>query len=125
VQIQARLFRDVIAKESNPEGKETAGRHGMTSPVWLRPLIVPTTCAGIGTKLSIAAIKDADALMADHDLLSLRHSSRFRELVTELQPPAARVPTQWAPGASRVPFAPDVPRKSLPLCLRLQLDSWV
>jgi hypothetical protein len=55
-----------------------------------------TRCSNLGSCWPIAVdrgYKNADALMANDDLLSLRHSSRFRELVTELQHPAARVPT--------------------------------
>jgi hypothetical protein len=53
----SKLFRDVIEKQDNSKGKETASRCGIRSPVWPRLPTIPMTRFSICVKPSIAGIK--------------------------------------------------------------------
>jgi eukaryotic-like serine/threonine-protein kinase len=89
----AKLFRDVIAQESNPGGQGNRWSAWYSFACVAAAANRPNDAFRYLHEAVDRGYKDVDGLMADPDLLSLRHSSKFRELITELQHPIARVPT--------------------------------
>jgi len=90
----SKLFRDVIEKESN------SGGQGNRWSVWYAFACVAAAADHPDDALRNLheainrGYKDADGLMADDDLKSLRHNPHFQELVAELKRPPARVQPQ-------------------------------
>jgi eukaryotic-like serine/threonine-protein kinase len=89
-----KLFHDVIEKQDDSKGQ------GDRFSVWYS-----FSCVAVAANRPDEALqylreatnrgyKDADALVADNDLKSLRHNPEFQQLVAELKRPSTKVPTQ-------------------------------
>jgi serine/threonine protein kinase/Tfp pilus assembly protein PilF len=90
----SKLFHDVIAKQDNSTGQ------GNGFSVWYSFACVAVAANHPDDALQYLreavnrGYKDADALMADDNLKSLRDNPHFHEIVAELKRPPTKVPTQ-------------------------------